>query len=203
MSDALGFALPDDRSRASCTALAERLRQQEARVADLTEDLRVALATLKDLAERELPEAMGAIGQSEFRLTDGTRVSLNHKLIGTKVTDPKALAWVEDHDGAPLINANVVVKLTAKDLDLARELQTFLRNHPRANSFQVSLDLSVHQSSIGPFAREQNATADELELLGVTRRTTAKVGAHSLYKPLELKGLERKSSLTTANGEDE
>lgn len=182
---------PSDTEMRTVADLANLLRVRRAVVYQKTAELKQALADMRIIEEKELPEAMRAIGMSEFKLVDGEPVSIVEKLIGSQLTDDEGLAYVESHDGGSLIKTAVMVELDRGDLEAAREIIQELRQHRYANRFKsLSLSRYVHQSTIAAWVRELIADGVDvpLEKLGVYRRTTALVGER-YPKVVELKGL--------------
>ncbi len=185
---------PPDADLTRVATLAERARGEEAEVIRCTAALADALKAYRGTVERELPEAMAACHMSEFKLTDGTKVGIDSKFVGGKLTDPLGLDWVEANGGQPLVKTLITLELPANEIATARVILNLLKNHPKANQFvRLELERSVHQSTIAAFAREQVEARKNppLDLLGVMRRITARVGARR-PRTVELKGLERR-----------
>jgi len=185
---------PPDADLTRVATLAERAQVEEAEVIRCTAALSEALKAYRGTVERELPEAMAACHMSEFKLIDGTKVSIDSKFIGGKLTNPIALDWVEENGGAPLVKTLITLELPPKEIETAREVLRYIAQHPKANSFvRLEMERSVHAMTIGAFAKEQVEARKNppLDLLGVMRRITARVGARR-PKTVELKGLERR-----------
>ncbi len=184
---------PTDADLSRVATLAERQCQEEAEAIRLTVLLQQALAALRQTREVDLPEALRAVGLAGFTLTDGTPVKIEDKFIGTMLTDPAGLRWVEDHDGVPLIKTTIEIELDRGDLAEARLLLAELRAHRLSNRFKkLDLKEQIHHSTIGAFVRELVLRGDDppLDLLGVYRSTSTVVGARP--KTVELKGLARR-----------
>jgi hypothetical protein len=184
---------PTDAELSRVAALAERQQVEEAEAERLTGLLQRALAALRQTREVDLPEALRAVGMSEFSLLDGTRVKLEDKLIGTKLVSTEGLRWVEDHGGASMIKTTITVEMDRGDLVEARGLLAELKRHRLANSFK-KLDLSeyVHQATSAAFARELLEQGEDppLDTLGVYRVVQTIVGERP--KTVELKGIARR-----------
>jgi len=71
---------PGANTVANLAALAKLQVAHEATIADLETKLKKAKKTLATVAEKELPEAMGAIGMKKFTLTDGTEIAIKDGL---------------------------------------------------------------------------------------------------------------------------
>lgn len=185
---------PRDADLTRVATLARRAQEEQEAVIALTEELQRAINAHNLTVEKELPEAMVAVGLSAYKLTDGTPVEIKRTLTGTKLTNPEGLDWVEAHDGADVIKTIITVELPKDELGTAREIADLLRSHPKAGRFvKLELERSVHQSTIAAFAREARERNENppLDKLGVFERTRAVVGA-SRPKTVELKGLTKR-----------
>jgi len=186
--------LPNDRNLAQVADLADLLTRQEDEVAQATQVLADRLAAYKITAEKLLPEAMLATGLIEFTLSNGKQVRVDSRFTGSKLSDPQALAWLEDRGAGDLIKSTVKVELPAAMVHVARELIALLRDHPAANQFtSLTLDTAVHQSTIAAFVRELYEAGDlpDLDLLGVHQVVTARVGERR-FRNLALTGFVKK-----------
>lgn len=185
-----------DSDLARVSTLALRQRSLETEVIRRTAALREALNELRQVSEVELPDAMRDVGISELSLTDGTKVKLETKLIGTKLTNPVGLAYVEDNGGASLIKTALTIEMDRGDVADARELVTELRRHKLANKFKrLELEEHVHQSTIAAFCREKIEDGEDVPLdhLGVHRRTSTIVGSRP--KTVEITGFVKKGEV--------
>jgi hypothetical protein len=171
---------PDDDQLARVAVLAPQLRRQEDEVARATELLQSALTAYRYTAETLLPEAMREVGLADFTLTNGSKVTIDRRFVGSKVTDPQALAWIEEQGASDLIKTAIHVDLPVAMVEEAREIMAMLEGHRSANQFShLTLGTYVHQSTIAAFVKElyEAGVADlPLETLGVRQRVIARVG---------------------------
>lgn len=170
---------PTDAERASVAAIATRQLELKAAVVAATRVLQEAIGRYWYTARVELPEAMRAIGMSDFRLLDGTRVRIDDQYVGTKLTDPEGLAYVDANGGSSAIKTLLTIEMDRGDVESARELVRELRQHRFANRFKtLVLEEYVHQSTSGPLAREftERGLKPPLDKLGVTHLVHAVVG---------------------------
>jgi len=185
--------LPPDAAIASVAALAARQRAAETRVIDLTAALQAALAEYRQVAEVDLPRALGALGVGGFPLADGTKVEVLTALDSGQLTAPEGLAWVEANGGASLIKTSIHIELDRGDLEEAKLLFERLRGDPLANRFRgFALTESVHPQTLASFVRQliEQRKDPPLDKLGVHRRTYAVVGRRP--KRVDLKGFARR-----------
>lgn len=183
---------PRDADLTEVSALARQLAEMEEDVARKTRALRDALDAYRDLAERRLPERMQALGLKTYELTSGDVVKTGTSYVGSKLTSPEGIAWVRAHGGEELVRTTITVELPVGEAQAAAEILERVRSHPAANRFlKCALESSVHHSTIGAFARElaENQKNPPLDLLGVVRRTLARVGSRK-RKPVEFKSFE-------------
>jgi hypothetical protein len=178
---------------AALAALAERYRAAEMRVVEATAALQAASAAFAQVSEVDLPAALAAAGVSGFPLADGAEVRLVTRLDGRKLTDPEALAWVEENGGTSLIRTTITVDLDRGDVETARRLHDALKRHPKANAFKrLTMEENVNPQTLGAWVRElvDQMRDPPLDLLGVRRRTYATVGDRP--KSVDLKGMVRR-----------
>jgi hypothetical protein len=137
---------------------------------------------------------MDRVGLSEFALANGSRVKIDTKFRGSKVTDPDALTWLRDNGASDLIKATITVELPVAMLQVADELFQLLQNHRASNQFtKLNLNTSVHQSTIAAFVKEQLEAGylPPMEQLGVSQRVIARVGERR-FRDQPLTGFIRK-----------
>lgn len=186
---------PTDDERASLSDMAREVLLREDRIAELSAVLRAEIDAYNDLRSRRMPEAMTAIGQSEFALSTGEKVSIADKYVGSKLTDPAGIDWVIGHDGATLVKSVVTIAFDATDRAEAERIYQALRRDPAANrASTLTLERSVHQSTIASYVANRirdRKPVPPLETLGVSHRVAVRVGKRR-YDDLELKGLKAK-----------
>lgn len=186
---------PSDEQKRSLGLLAERAIEEEAEIVRLTRLLRTAITKYHQTIEKDIPDAMLACRMSEFKMLDGRKVSMRDHYIGTKLTNPEGLDWVAAHEGVDSIKTQIVLELPKGEMATARRILEALRKDSAASRFvKLVLERFVHQSTIAAFARSRVEARDPppLELLGVVRKKTAKVG-DTRIEPVDLKGFDYKT----------
>lgn len=157
------------------STLAEEQAKAESEVARLEAELAQARETLKDYAERQVPELMDSIGIEEFKTSTGLKIQVAETIRASisATNAPRAFAWLRGSGHAALIKREV--KLTfgrgedEKAEDTIRDLESKGLN-PEDKS-------SVHPSTLSAFVKESLNAGTEipLDLLGVHRQRVAKI----------------------------
>lgn len=159
--------------------LANRAVALEETVKDLEQAYKEQKGLLHFIKTQRLPDAMFAVGQSEFTLNDGTKVTIEDFVSGSlPKEDPlkrqAAFVYLENTEGGADIIKNVVSmqfdkKQHNEALALAEEL------HDRGFDAKVTSD--VHASTLKAFIREklQNGEEIDYEKLGCQVGRTAKI----------------------------
>lgn len=174
---------------AAITAKANEQAAQEAKVAQLEEDLSAAKERLREINERELPDLMDAGQQEDCKTSTGIRVRLLTKVRASipKKNHAKALAWLRSHGHGDMIKVQVVAEFGKNDVDLAQSFEERLESTVssiaaemgRANDFTVNhkAKQEVHTSTLSSWAAKSLEDGDEIpmELLGVFRQRFTKI----------------------------
>jgi len=157
--------------------LAELQLDYVARLVELDEETREVKDRLRQVSERELPDAMDEAGVEGFTLKDGRKVSIKVEYYASipKDKQPLAFSWLRErgHDG--LIKRNVTAKFGKGEDGLAEAFVAWAREH-----YFVPIDdkQSVHHQTLKAFVREQMEDGIEIpqDVFGVHVRNVAKIG---------------------------
>ena len=149
--------------------LANELRNQEKNIADLEEVLKKAKQVARELAERQLPEAMLELGLSELKLADGSKVTIKD-VVQASIPKGNILAAL-NYLSAPeigaesLIKSEVSVAFSKGEKERAQQLTESLQ----AQGLNPLFEMSVHPQTLSAWVRERlaNGAPVDLELLGV------------------------------------
>jgi hypothetical protein len=136
--------------------LAELAREQR-RIEGLIEDLKVqaeqARADLSAVSEKHIPELMTEIGISEFKLSNGLKVSIKPYYSG-KITDDKAYVWLEENGYGDLVKSELIIKSRRTDKDILHPVYDLLA--------QMDIDFTekegVHYMTLSAFLKEAITT---------------------------------------------
>lgn len=162
-------------SLAHLTALAQKQLDAEARVAACQAELTKATEALKNVAERELPEAMEEIGMETFKTRSGLTVNLDTKIRASiaKTTKDQAFAWLRARGHAALIKRKVTVEFGKGEDDKAAALAKDLEGR-----FGLVVDESaVHPSTLSSFAKTEveKGTDIPFDLFGIHKQRVSKI----------------------------
>lgn len=157
------------------SALANIQHETEKAIEVLERQLEELVAKHKEIAEIKLPEAMMAVGMTQFKLQDGTAITVSRFYSASipKERTEEAFAWLRSHDFSEIIKRNITCKF-GKGED---EMATRVSNAIAALGIQAEDKESVHPQTLKAFVREQIEGGKELPLdvLGVYVGNKAKV----------------------------
>ncbi len=177
--DAESNVAPSDEGKASVARLAARLSALDDEVATLDEALKAKKKEKQRVEEQDLPEAMDAIGMSEFKLTTGEKITVKTFYTANITAEKKdeAFAWLDAHGHGGIIKTEVSVAFGRGDLELARKFEEYCRSFEDM-AVQPAFEQSVFWSTLRKFVEEQITAQNELDqdLFGVYigRKATVK-----------------------------
>lgn len=136
--------------------LQTRLKEYEAAMKTINEEL-------KKISEYDLPNAMSEAGMSEFKLLDGSKISIKRVYAASvKVADREsAFAWMRERGHDSLIKTEVNVPLGKGAHEAAEAIMAKLRE--QFPDYTPQLDESVHWQTLRAFVKEQ-VEAEELAI---------------------------------------
>lgn len=142
--------------------LAVDLQELEAQASSLEEMLDATKKQIHHQATFVMPEKMTEAGVLEFTLSSGKRVGLKPFVSGSLPKDAgreKAIAWLEENGGGPLLTTNVVVKFPKSRhgdaLELAEDLQE--------EGYLPTLETGIHPQTLYAFVRERLKRGEEVD----------------------------------------
>lgn len=127
LADALPQTFSDEQLK-MISGLADRQVEIEKYIAKAEANLEIAKENWRKIAEKELPNAMQEIGMTEFKLSNGTVISVKQKVYASIPKDNKepAFAWLRENNLDGVIKNTVAVQFAkgedAKALELANNL---------------------------------------------------------------------------------
>jgi hypothetical protein len=185
-----GFPDPTDAELKRISELVEKQFNLQLDAECLEARLKLTKQALRNVAERELPEAATSCGVRTFTTNDGLKLKVQDTFRCAQLDDapdeegkrPRserldALSWLQDHGHGDLAKRVVTVTLGSDSQDTALELIRLIRSHPKGNQFIVDHRRAVPWNSLSSFARGQvrDGYDPPLETLGVSRVAVAKV----------------------------
>lgn len=150
--DAQGVQVDDSGVKRVSALAAESLTLQQ-QIEDLNNLMTELTDQKRKIDEYDLPDAMSQAGVTEFKLTNGAKVTVKPFYSG-KITDEnkdQAFSWLRDNDFADLIKHEIVVPLGRGNEEQAKEIMEMLKKM-RA---QYTDKESVHHSTLAAFIKEQ------------------------------------------------
>lgn len=114
---------------------------------------------LKDIQEKLLPEAMAAVGMSEFKLADGSKITIKEDVYASIRADKisNAVTWLDSMGLGDIVKDDVTVKFGRGDSDKAKDIVEYAQTQ----GYNVSEKLSVHPQTLKAIVKEQLARGIE------------------------------------------
>ena len=167
--------LPSDQGLSKVSRLAEELIDKEEEVKEAEARLKILKEQARDVAERQLPEAMAEVGMAKFVLTDGSEVTVK-PYYSAKIGEDKrdeCFNWLQDHGHEALIKDEVSVTFNKGEHERAEEFKSQLEQQ----GIEYNGKMGVHPQTLAAFVREQVESGAEfpLELFNVYIGQIAKV----------------------------
>lgn len=149
----------------------------EARVEQLTEELKNAKETLRHLSENVLPSILEEAGQAEDITIDGMHIVIRTAIRGSipKGNEAPAFKWLEDHGHANLIKRQFTIDFGKDDDKWADKFERDLAQ--RKKKLNTKRKKTVAPTTLQAFVRGQleEGTAIPMETFGVYRQRFSKV----------------------------
>lgn len=126
--------------------------------------LAVALAELeeelKGITRVQLPSIMEELGVAEFKMEDGSAISIIDKVNASipEAQRPAAFQWLEDHNYDAIIKTKVLAEFGKGEMEDAKSAQ---RKLEEIGVF-ASLDRSVHNATLTSFVKERLQAGEKL-----------------------------------------
>lgn len=157
------------------TKLAKESVELEAEIAADTVALEEKQSKLGKLLRSRIPEIMKTLSMDEFKLTDGSVISVKSdiKCGITEVNKPAAFAWLESNDFDGIIKTNVSVAFSKGEMEKAQKAIEILQEA----DFDAAMDRSVHPATLKSFVKERLEAGDNIpvETFGIFEFNQAKI----------------------------
>lgn len=171
--------LPDAPVEAATLELLARLAKEstelEAEVARDTVELEEKRAKLMKLLRNRIPEIMTTLGMEEFKLTDGSVLSVKSEIqCGiTEANKPAAFAWLEQEHFDGIIKTKVGAQFGKGEMEQAKQALELLEKA----GFLGSMDRSVHPATLKSFVKERLENGDNIpvDTFGIFEFKLAKI----------------------------
>lgn len=152
---------------ADITALAEEGERKQAELDELNFKAQQLQQEIDGIYRRRLPELMKEAAMDEFKLQDGTKLSLKTE-IKTSISAanaPRAYQWLEEHDFDGIIKSKVISEFGRGDMEEANAVVEMLK----AEGIDAELNRTIHPATLKSFVKErlEEGTNLPLDLFGV------------------------------------
>jgi hypothetical protein len=177
MKDAQEFTTTQDELM-NISKLAIDQQDWEKRIKSLEEELDIAKENLRNIQEYLLPEAMFAVGMSEFKLSSGAKITIKEDVYASVRKDfmPQAVEWLDSAGLGGIVKDKVEVNFGRGELESVKDLMEFCK----ATGLNASEKLSIHPQTLKAVVREQLANGvqfpEEFFSTGPLRKAVIKVG---------------------------
>ena len=154
--------LPDDSGLSSVARIADQIVAKQTEVKTLEEDLKKAKAKLLKLTDEELPSAMQELNISEFKLGDGSQVTLK-PTYGARISEENredAFEWLRKRNEADIIKNTVTVRFNREQDNEAKALVDDLilrKMTPEQKS-------EIHPGTLRSWAKQRIEDGKELDM---------------------------------------
>ena len=155
--------------------LAEEYTDLDDRIKDAEAHLKILKEKARDIAEKQLPDAMAEVGMAKFTLTDGSEVTVK-PYYSAKIGDEnreECFTWLQDHGHEALIKDEVVLTFNRGEHEKAEQFKAQLEEQ----GLDYSGKMGVHPQTLTAFVKEQVESGAEfpLELFNVYIGQIAKI----------------------------
>lgn len=163
---------------ARISGLAADQLQAEARVLQLTEDLKQAVEHLRHIAENQMPQLMEeAGGMDHFSTREGLEVKIKTAIRGSipKANETEAFEWLEDNDHAELIKRNFIIDFGKAEEKWADKFERDLAQ--RKKPLNVKRKRTVNANTLKAFVKTalEDGVPIPMDVFGVFRQNFATV----------------------------
>lgn len=181
----------------------------EARVAEKEAELKTVKEALKGVSERDLPNAILALGVAEVPLADGSKVKVSTSVEASisEAKKPMAFEWLREHEHGHIIKRELAIYFGVGEDELAQTVLDAMKE--KAPNNQLESGESIHAGTLKKFVREKLVAEAEVlkdnpeailndalprELFGVFIKNTSKI-----IPPTKAKGQTAKARDAQSN----
>lgn len=155
LEDSVSVPSVTDTELTEISRLAEEQLRLEALVTQLEANLAEQKETLRHVSEFLLPEAMAAVGMSEFKLKNGFKITVKDDVAASikKEFTGCAVDWLDSNGFGDIVKDQIQINLARGQLDAAEAIMEYCRmqGHTAEEKF------SVHPQTLKAFVKEQMA----------------------------------------------
>jgi len=168
----------DQQGLTSVAALARTIRDKEARIEALEEELKDEKKSLLKLTDEDMPAMLAEVGLSSFVLDDGSTVDIKQTYGASILVQnrPQAFEWLREQGYDDIIKNTVACQFGRGEDDLASAFAAFAQQQ----GYTPEQKTEVHPQTLRAFVKERVEAGDEfpMELFGawVGQRAVIKRG---------------------------
>jgi hypothetical protein len=145
--------LPTSVELTELSDLAERQLYYERHICEIEEKLSETKELLRLVSEVYIPETMATIGMSEFKMSNGCKITIKNDVYASIRKDfvAQAINWLDNNGLGDIVKDKVAVDFGRGESDSAKELIKFCEEH----GFRASENMSVHPQTLKATVKEQ------------------------------------------------
>lgn len=157
--DPAEMALPATLERVSILAAEAKILESQIVEANIV--LETLSGKLDKIVKVQLPDIMLELGMKEFKLVDGSTVSIVDSINASISEDnkPAAFKWLEDNKFDGIIKTKVASEFGKGEYDKALAAQKVLQE----SGVMATIDRSIHPATLKSFVKERLAEAGNIE----------------------------------------
>lgn len=142
-----------DANLQTISTLASQQLEWEANISQLTVDLGHATDALRQIQEYLLPEAMVSVGMSEFKLANGSKITIKDDIFASIRKDytESAVSWLDSNGLGDIVKDKININFGRGESEEARKVIEFCK----ANGYDAGETLSVHPQTLKATIKEQ------------------------------------------------
>jgi hypothetical protein len=153
--DLFGFAAPSEGQLSTISKWAIKALELQAEIEQVEAHLKELNKELTQIEEVDLPRAMMTAGSTEFKMTDGGKITITDVVQGGLSKDDKTrefiMQWFTDNGGVENIKRHFEIDYTRGQSSYAKAFRELLQEH------QIHFDEfeSIHASTMHAFLKEK------------------------------------------------
>lgn len=143
--------------------MGQTLAEQQAKVADLSKQLKEATAIQNRLELEEIPQLMEEVGVTYFGMPDGSEIRVKKEFACgiTEKTRDRALRWLIENGFGGLIKTEVALAFGRGERDEAEAAAARLAND---GEYEVEMREAVHPATLKSFVKERMESGETFPL---------------------------------------
>lgn len=156
---------------------AQEARDRAAEIARLEESLKAATESYNRIVERDIPDLMDEVGVSDFRLSDGTRITIKEDIRASipAARRNEAVSWFDDHGLSGMVKRTFTISFGRDEESWANKFEADLRKRKR--EVNLKKEYKVEPMTLKAWVKTALENGQDLdpELFGIFRQRKAKV----------------------------